>query len=57
MVQRQVFLTSGGWHFSYLIFQDLPFLHLEITLYFAKMCYAFEEKKFFLSSLYEKISF
>ena len=29
--------------------QGLSFLHLEITLPFAKWCYAFEEKLFFLS--------
>ena len=29
------------------IFQGLSFLHLEITLPFAKLCYAFEEKKIF----------
>ena len=28
-------------------FQGLSFLHLEITLPFAKLCYAFEEKNFF----------
>ena len=28
-------------------FQGLSFLHLEITLPFAKLCYAFEEKIFF----------
>ena len=33
--------------FSYLIFQGLSFLHLEITLPFAKLCYAIEEKLFF----------
>ena len=27
-------------------FQGLSFLHLEITLHFAKLCYAFEEKLF-----------
>ena len=47
MVQRQVFLKSGGWHFSYLIVQGLSFLHLEIPSHFANMCYAFEEKNFF----------
>ena len=26
-------------------FQGLSFLHLEVTLPFAKLCYAFEEKK------------
>ena len=29
-------------------FQGLSFLSLEITLPFAKLCYAFEEKQFFL---------
>ena len=29
-------------------FQGLSFLHLEFTLPFAKLCYAFEEKKIFL---------
>ena len=29
-------------------FQGLSFLHLEITLPFAKLCYVFEEKSFFL---------
>ena len=28
-------------------FQGLSFLHLEIALPFAKLCYAFEKKKFF----------
>ena len=36
MVQGQVFFKGEGWHFSYLIFQGLLFLHLEITLPFAK---------------------
>ena len=32
MVQGQVFLYGGGgWPFSYLFFQGLSFLHLEIT--------------------------
>ena len=30
-------------------FQGLSFLHLEITLPVAKLCYAFEKKLFFLS--------
>ena len=45
MVQGQVFLKGGDWHFS--IFKGLSFLHLEITLPFAKLCYGFEEKIFF----------
>ena len=37
-------MGEGG-HFSYLIFfQGLSFLHLEFTLLFAKLSYAFEEK-------------
>ena len=45
-MQGQVSLKGGGgWHFPYLIFfQGLSFLHLEITLLFVKLCYAFEEK-------------
>ena len=60
MVLGQIFLKGrgggggreGGWHFSYLIFQGLSFLHLEITLCkiaFAKLGYAFEKKKTFLA--------
>ena len=41
MVQGQ------GWHFSYLIFQGFSFLHLEISLPFAKLHYASEKKLFF----------
>ena len=40
---------GGGWHFSYAIFSKFIILHLEITLPFAKLCYAFEKKLFFLS--------
>ena len=47
MVQEQFFLKGGGWHFSYLIFRRLSFLHLEITLPCTKLCYTFEEKFFF----------
>ena len=49
MVQGQVFLKVGEWHFYYLIFQGLSFLHLEITLTFSKLCYVFEKNYFFLS--------
>ena len=38
MMQGQVFLKKGGWDFSV---QGLSFLHLEITLLSAKLCYAF----------------
>ena len=41
MAQRQVFLKGGAGSF-----QGLSFLHLEITLPFAKFCYAFQEKSF-----------
>ena len=43
--QKEEWGGGGGQHFSYLMFfQHLSFLHLEITLLFAKLCYAFEEK-------------
>ena len=45
MVQGQVFLEGDT--FPIQVFQDLSFLHLEITLPFAKLCCAFEEKLFF----------
>ena len=51
MVQGQVFLKGGGWHFSDLIFSRFMFLHLEITLPFAKLCHAFEEKLFFSATI------
>ena len=40
-------LKGGACTFPIYFFQGLPFLHLEITLLFAKLCYAFEEKLFF----------
>ena len=46
MAQRQVFLKGGAGSF-----QGLSFLHLEITLPFAKLCYAFEEKLFFSATI------
>ena len=49
MVQGQVFLKGGGLALVlFNFFQGLSFLHLEIILPFAKLCYAFEEKNFFL---------
>ena len=55
MVQGQVFLKGGGGAGPLALFlfnfQDLSFLHLEITLPFAKLCYAFEEKLFFSSTI------
>ena len=47
MVQGQVVLKGEGGGadtFPISFFQGLSFLHLEITLPFAKLCYAFEEK-------------
>ena len=39
-------------------FHGLSFLHLEITLPFARLCYGFEEKLFFSATIiYEKRSF
>ena len=46
MAQRQLFLKGGAGSF-----QGLSFLHLEITLPFAKFCYAFEEKLFFSATI------
>ena len=43
---RASLLKRGMALFSYLIFHGLSFLHLEITLPFAKLCYAFEETFF-----------
>ena len=42
MVQGQVFLRGGAGTFPIYFFQILSFLHLEITLLLAKLCYAFE---------------
>ena len=41
-------VLKKGWAgtFPIYFFQGLSFLHLEITLPFAKLCYAFEEKLF-----------
>ena len=50
MVQGHVFLKGGADTFSIELFQGLSFLHLEITLPFAKLCYAFEEKMIFFLS-------
>ena len=49
MVQEQVFLKEDLPLHHTSRFQSLSILHLEITLPFAKLCYAFEEKNFFLS--------
>ena len=51
MVQGQVFLKGGTDTFPISFFQVLSFLHLEITLPFAKLCYAFEEKLFFSATI------
>ena len=47
MVQRQVFLKGEGLALFLFNFLKFIILHLEITLTFAKLCYAFEEKYFF----------
>ena len=46
MMQGQVFLKGVGGDadtFPIYFFQGLSFLHLEITLPFAKICYAFKD--------------
>ena len=51
----QVFLKGGPDTFPTWFFQGLPFLHLWTTLPFSKLCYASEEKLFFLPpQIYEK---
>ena len=48
MVQGQVFLKGEEADtFPIYFSQGLSFLHLEITLSFARLCYAFKEKKIF----------
>ena len=48
MVQGQVFLKGEEADtFPIYFSQGLSFLHLEITLSFARLCYAFKEKKKF----------
>ena len=37
--------------FPVYFFQGLSLLHLEITLLFVKLCYAFEEKLFFSATI------
>ena len=51
MMQGQVFLKGGAGTFPIKLFQGLTFLHTEITLPFAKLCYAFEEKLFFSATI------
>ena len=51
MVQGQVFLKGGLALFVFNFFQGFSFLHVEITLLFAKLCYAFEEKSFFSATI------
>ena len=52
MVQGQVFLKGrGAGTFPLQFFQGLSFLYLEITLSFAKLCYAFKEKIFFSATI------
>ena len=44
-------LKRGAGIFPIYFFKGLSFLHLKITLSFAKLCYAFEEKKFFSATI------
>ena len=41
-----LFKRRGAGTFPFIFFQVLSFLHLEITLSFAKLCCPFEEKNF-----------
>ena len=47
MVQGQIFLKGGGGGGG-------GYLYLEITLTFAKLCYAFEKKKIFSATILGK---
>ena len=47
MVQGQVILKGGAGTFPIKFFQSLSFLHLEITLPFAKLCHTLEEQQNF----------
>ena len=55
MVQGQFLKKEGGGGaagtFPIKFFQGLSFLHLKITLPFAKLCHAFEEKGFFSATI------
>ena len=53
MVQEQVFLKEGGAGTSTVnVFKVYYFyIHSEITLPFAELCYAFEEKKNFSTTI------
>ena len=60
MVQGKAFLRRVGFCFETFpikLFKGLSFLHSEITLPFAKLCYGFEKKKFFFSSTIFLVSF
>ena len=57
MLQGQVFLKGRIDNSPIEFFQGLTFSHLKIALPFAKLCYVFEDKLFFLPPLfYEKRS-
>ena len=45
-----VFKSRVAGTFPIYFFQGISFLHLEITLPFAKLCYAFEEETIFFLS-------
>ena len=49
---RREFFVTVDHHstFPIQVFEGLSFLYLDITLPFAKLCYAFQEKLFFLPS-------
>ena len=54
MFQGQVFLKRGRRADTFIVLfsQGLSFLHLEITLPFAKLRYAFEKKYFFSVTIF-----
>ena len=56
MVQGQLLLKGGGGLVLFLFnfFNVFSFLHLEITLPFAKLCYVFEKNNFFCNHNFMK---
>ena len=52
MVQGQVFFKTGGGVLTLFLFHFFKVYHFYIQkLPFAKLCYAFEEKKFFSATI------
>ena len=57
MVQGQMFLKAGLALFLFNFFNVYYFYIYKLLYSLQKLCYSFEEKKFFLPQFYEKKSF